>query len=83
MMKVEHSGCHSLLGSLSEYLDGEAEAALCAEIEQHLDSCEKCQVVVDTLAKTITIYKASDRETLSGEAKKRIIASLNLEDQAG
>ena len=40
--------CKHLLGNLSEYIDGELQAELCAELEQHLQECDDCRVVVDT-----------------------------------
>lgn len=49
--------CQALLGQLDDYIDGELEAALCAEIEQHLAGCDDCRVLVDTTRKTITLYR--------------------------
>ncbi len=54
---TDHAHCRDLLGHLSDYLDGDAETSLCAEIERHLATCPDCQVVVDTLAKTISLYR--------------------------
>ena len=54
----EHT-CRHLLGSLSDYVDGEACADLCAEIERHLENCENCRIMVDSLRKTVLLYQAS------------------------
>lgn len=50
--------CQQLLKSLGEYVDGTIDPELCREFEKHLAGCEACEVVVDNLRKTITIYKA-------------------------
>jgi anti-sigma factor RsiW len=49
--------CRDLLAQLSDYIDGELEATLCAELEQHLAGCHDCQILVDTTRKTVTLYR--------------------------
>jgi anti-sigma factor RsiW len=49
--------CKDLLGSLSEYLDEEAQRELCSEIERHLAKCPKCKVHVDTMARTVSLVR--------------------------
>jgi hypothetical protein len=49
--------CKDLLSGISEYLDGTASEALCAEIRRHMEGCENCRVVVDSARKTIAFYK--------------------------
>ena len=53
----EPSNCHDLLRDLSAYLDGEAEQHICAEIERHMQDCDTCRVVVNTLDRTVTLYR--------------------------
>ena len=48
--------CKQLLGNLSEYIDGDLQAELCAEIEAHLKDCDNCRVVINTLKKTVELY---------------------------
>ncbi len=75
-----HEVCHRLLGNLSAYLDGEAADALCQEIERHLENCENCRVVVDTLAMTVKLYREQGHTPMPKEARERLYASLNLAD---
>ena len=70
--------CQRLLEDMSDYLDGEAPAELCAEIERHLASCDDCRVVVDTLRKTITLYHELPQPELPAEARLRLYKSLDL-----
>ena len=70
--------CRESLGALSEYLDGELEAAFCAEIEEHLEHCGDCRILVDTLRQTITLYRTLGHETLPPEARARLYEALNL-----
>jgi anti-sigma factor RsiW len=75
-----HQNCHHLLDGLSDYLDGEASAELCAELQQHMMGCHKCRVVVDTLHKTIKLYHQLPAPTLSEAARRRLYKVLDLSD---
>lgn len=77
----EHGDCRHLLGTLSDYVDGDLGVALCAELERHLAECENCRVVVDTLRRTIYLYHAtSTPEPVPDEVKERLHKRLRLED---
>ncbi len=82
MVEHEHVECQSLLGSLSEYIDGEACDEVCAEIERHLKNCENCRVVVDTLRKTVSLYQVSadDSPAVPQDVRQRLYHCLNLDD---
>jgi predicted anti-sigma-YlaC factor YlaD len=71
--------CREIKDKLSAYLDGELESALCAEIEQHLRGCDDCRVMVDTLNKTIMLYRNYGQETVPPEVHERLTRVLNLQ----
>jgi anti-sigma factor RsiW len=74
-----HEGCRELLGGLSDYVDGTADAALCAEIERHLAGCDNCRVVVDTLGRTVSLYQALPEEEMPEEMSERLLRVLKLD----
>lgn len=76
---MEEKDCHHLLAHLSDYVDGEASAALCAEIEQHMADCEDCRVVVDTLRQTVELIHTLPQPDLPEAARARLYKSLDLE----
>ena len=49
--------CEELLSGISDYVDGTASKELCAELQRHMEGCENCRVVVDTIQKTVRLYK--------------------------
>lgn len=49
--------CEELLAALNEYVDGAIEPGICEAFERHLQGCNPCQVVVDNIRHTITLYK--------------------------
>lgn len=49
--------CEELLAMLNDYVDGGVDPGVCDQFEKHLAGCNPCQVVVDNIRKTITLYK--------------------------
>ncbi|OGN91520.1 MAG: hypothetical protein A2Y88_13795 [Chloroflexi bacterium RBG_13_48_10] len=77
----EHKNCHQLLGLLSEYVDGELSEDLCSVLEQHMEGCEDCRIVVDTLRKTVHLYHVSaETENIPSDIRQRLYHSLNIEE---
>ncbi len=77
----DHNRCQDLLAHLSEYIDGDLEnQQLCEEIQSHLDGCENCRIMVDTLKKTIFLYHASaDSAGMPEDVRERLFQKLDLE----
>ncbi len=49
--------CEEMLAMLNEYVDGTVDPVICEEFEKHMADCNPCQVVVDNIRKTITLFK--------------------------
>ncbi len=81
MTEDVHLNCENLLGSLSEYIDGELNPELCHEIEKHLAGCENCRVVLNTTKRTIDLVQAPAEKTgLPDDVRERLFKRLNLDD---
>jgi len=52
--------CEELLAMLNDYVDGDIDPGVCEAFEGHLEGCNPCQVVVDNVRKTITLYKSGE-----------------------
>lgn len=73
--------CKQLLGSLSEFIDGELQAELCAQIEDHLKDCDNCRIVVNTLRKTVELYEqVAEPADLPDSIRERLFLKLDLKD---
>ncbi len=68
--------CEELLKVLNEYVDGTVDPAICAEFEQHMAGCNPCQVVVDNIRKTITLYKEGQAYQLPSDFRERLHSAL-------
>ena len=66
--------CDEVLNQLSEYVDEEARAELCRAIEAHLARCRGCKIEVDTVRKTIMIYRIDG----PAETPVRVSAALQI-----
>jgi anti-sigma factor (TIGR02949 family) len=73
--------CRHLLDSLSEFIDGSLADDVCLEIQRHLEECPDCNVVVDTLRKTVYLYRTTSEPPLvPAEVRQRLYHSLNLDE---
>jgi RNA polymerase sigma-70 factor (ECF subfamily) len=83
-MKDNHQTCQCshLLGNLSEYIDGALQAEICASLEEHLQGCENCRIVVNTLQKTVELCTKTSTEKidLPPDVRERLFSRLDLTD---
>lgn len=72
--------CRELLGQLNEYVDGDLAAELCRDLEQHMAGCANCRVVLDTLGKTLFLYRSLDEAPveLPPGVEARLLSRLRL-----
>lgn len=77
---MDENNCKSLLGSLSDYVDGTAQEELCRELERHLADCDNCRIVVDTLKKTVYLYQSNTETDLPVAVRERLFKRLNLDE---
>ncbi len=71
--------CQELKAQLPDYLDGELESQVCAEIERHIQGCDNCRIMVDTLRKTITLYRDHGSAEVPSDVHERLTHILDLE----
>ena len=72
-----HIQCKDYIVMISDYVDGELAPELCACIEAHMQDCETCRIVVDTMRKTIELYQVSSGEDeLPDPVHDRLFARL-------
>jgi anti-sigma factor RsiW len=68
--------CDQLLQALNEYVDGSLDVAECREFTDHLAGCNPCQVVVDNIRQTISLYKAGEPYPLPPGLQDRLQNAL-------
>ncbi len=68
--------CEELLKALNDYVDGEQLSEICQEFSEHLAGCNPCQVVVDNIRQTISLYRAGQPYEMQSEFQDRLQQSL-------
>jgi predicted anti-sigma-YlaC factor YlaD len=68
--------CKDIVKELADYLDEDLDPDLRASIEQHLEKCKDCRLVVDTTKQTIQIYCNSEPAPLPPETKSKLHDAL-------
>jgi anti-sigma factor RsiW len=65
-----------VIQELSNFIDGDLDAALKQELESHLRNCEDCRLIVDQTKKTIEIFCDSEPVELPSEVRTRLHDAL-------
>jgi anti-sigma factor RsiW len=65
-----------MLSALGDYIDGELEPGLQEAFEEHMSGCTPCEVVVDNIRKTITVYRDGEARELPPELHAKLCSVL-------
>ena len=66
---------------ICDFMGEDLDAPVCKEVAEHLESCPKCKVYLDTVKKTVTICQETEKEEqIPDEIKNRLFKVLNLGD---
>jgi anti-sigma factor RsiW len=68
--------CENVIHELSDFIDGDLNAAMKREIESHLHGCKECQLAIDQTKKTIEIFCDSEPVELPGDVRDRLHAAV-------
>ena len=71
--------CSEVMEQLADYLDEDARAELRKAIDDHCEHCSDCRYYVDTVKKTVVLYKAERRIEVPLKATASLHAALAAE----
>jgi anti-sigma factor RsiW len=71
--------CTRVYHHLCDNLDADLSSPGCREIRKHLEQCPDCHAYLDSLKKTITLYRSARIPGLRPEAHRKLFQSLRLE----
>jgi RNA polymerase sigma-70 factor (ECF subfamily) len=75
-MKKKPVTCKEVFNHICENLDEKINSPQCREIRRHLDRCPNCVAYLDSLKKTIRLYRAYPQPRLPEKARKKLHAQL-------
>jgi RNA polymerase sigma-70 factor (ECF subfamily) len=76
-------GCRPFMDRFCETLGEDPSSPLCRELEKHLKDCPDCSLQVNTIKRTVEIYRALPRRKVPGEVQERLLVRLNLPCKKG
>jgi anti-sigma factor RsiW len=68
--------CTGVIHEISSYLDGELEASVRIELEEHLSGCEGCAVIVRQTKLTVEIFCNDKPIELPKDVRSRLHEKL-------
>ncbi len=69
----------SMYRHLCENLDEDLDSAKCREIKKHLQGCPDCQAYLDSLKKTVALYRMSPTPGVSQALHRKLVKVIALE----
>jgi anti-sigma factor RsiW len=73
--------CKGVIREISDYIDGDLEAAMKQEIERHLADCEECEMVINQTKLTVDIFCDSQPVELPTDVRSRLHDALRRKIQ--
>jgi anti-sigma factor RsiW len=64
---------------MSEFLDAEMMESLCEDLKKHLEQCEHCRIEVNTLERTIQLFKKMPCDQVPGGVHERLFTTLRFD----
>lgn len=68
--------CRKVLDELANYLDDDAAVAIRQQLEEHLEHCRPCRVLVDSTRKTIKIVTGCGSFEVPVNLSSKIMARI-------
>jgi anti-sigma factor RsiW len=68
--------CKDFLRELGDFLDDALDPVMRRELEQHVNDCPNCWVVLDTTKKTIQVYKGQEPKSIPADVHNRLMEAL-------
>lgn len=79
--KHVHAGsrhCRRMVSVFSDYLDRDLRRAVCRKVDEHLKQCPDCRLYLDTLNRTITLYRGLGDVRVPKDVQSRLFATIRL-----
>ena len=68
--------CKGVVHEISNYIDGELDAATKQELHQHLAECKECELVVNQTKMTVELFCDSQPVELPQDVRSRLHEAL-------
>ncbi|MEO8168285.1 MAG: hypothetical protein ABI623_08560 [bacterium] len=70
--------CKEAYLSICDNLDADPNSAKCRRVLKHLETCPDCTALLDSVKKTVALYKSAPSPRVPSAAHKRLIKTINI-----
>ncbi len=70
--------CRRMAAVFSDYLDRDLRQQVCRKVDEHLKHCPDCKLYLDTLNKSITLYRDLGDVAVPKDVESRLFATIRL-----
>lgn len=71
--------CKSVYRHICDNLDADLNSQKCREIKGHINKCKNCTAYLDSLKKTIFLYRTYPVPAIPVKTEKKLFAAISLE----
>ena len=72
--------CRHMMSVFCDYIDRDLQQRVCRRLERHLRDCPECKLYLDTLKKTVTLYRSMKDPALPRGAQQRLFKTIRLSE---
>lgn len=73
-----HEDCQNCFEKISEFMDGETDEGTCEKIRGHLRNSPKCRKCLESLEKTVDLYRKSPHEGIPPDVRARLRVMMEM-----
>ncbi len=70
--------CKEVYMHICENLDQDVNSPRCREIKRHLESCPDCTAYLDSLRKTVSLYRTMEAPSLPKKVEHELFKKIEL-----
>jgi predicted anti-sigma-YlaC factor YlaD len=77
-MKKKLIRCSEVSKHICDNLDSRLDSPQCREIRRHIHECPNCYAYLDSVKKTVHLYRVEDIPHVSERTRRKLMAVLKL-----
>lgn len=77
-MKKKTLKCSEVAKHICDNLDSQLETPRCREIRRHIQECPNCCAYLDSVKKTVHLFRIEEAPHFSDKAHRKLMALLKL-----
>lgn len=71
--------CRKAYRYICDNLDERLDSPRCRQIRQHLEKCPNCRAYLDSIKKTVALYKSETAPIIPASAHRRLMKAMDTE----